>query len=105
MARTGYQPPRQEQAYLRSFKASRSTPNIELANDEKDRDGSNVALQEPTGIAVDPSNIAYFMDTGVNKIHGIDKQVHVTVDYPRRYSEAYVTTLCALAESTRAPHK
>jgi len=75
----------------------------ELADFEKDRDGSDPALHEPTGIAVDPSGTPYFVDTGANKLHRIDKQAQITQVYPERYSDAYVTTLCALASSATSP--
>jgi DNA-binding beta-propeller fold protein YncE len=73
----------------------------ELADYEKDRDGSDAALYQPTGIALDPSGKVYFVDTGGNKIHRIDKQAQITQVYPKRYSEAYVTTLCGIVLPAR----
>ena len=72
----------------------------ELADFQKDRDGPDVALHEPTGIAVDPSGIPYFVDTGGNKLHRIDKQSKISEASPGGYSEAYVTTLCRLTRPT-----
>jgi hypothetical protein len=68
-----------------------------LADFEKDRDGSDPALYKPTGIALDASGTPHIVDTGGNKIHRIDKQAQITQVDPQRYSDAYVTTLCAHA--------
>jgi DNA-binding beta-propeller fold protein YncE len=67
-----------------------------LADFEKDRDGADPALYMPTGIALDRSGKVYIVDTGGNKLHRLDKQALVTQAQPKRYSDAYITTLCAL---------
>ena len=67
-----------------------------LADFEKDRDGTDAAFYKPTGIAVDRGGVVYFADTGGNKLHRIDKQAQMIQAEPERWSDAYVTTLCAL---------
>lgn len=65
-----------------------------LADFEKDRDGTDAAFYKPTGIAVDRGGVVYFVDTGGNKLHRIDKQAQMIQAEPERWSDAYVTTLC-----------
>ncbi len=66
------------------------------------RDGNDSALVNPTGIAVDPSGTPYFVDSGANRLHRIDK-FEVTMDYPQEDIPAYMTTLCAVQNPAAAP--
>jgi len=98
-----------EAAYINRFAIRRISAALDvttildagdLADFEKDRDGSDPAFYRSTGIAIDPNGTVYLTDAGGNKLHRIEKQLQEMQQNPQRHSDEYVTTLCSIANSS-----